>query len=105
MHKDPIALVGRQIKQDEESGITTWYCGRVIDYCTSKKIHCVAYEGDDNQYHYDLAVDLLNGDLTELFSWSGEIQRNINYVHNKCAIITTYYGLLQHYWATTSLVA
>ena len=63
--KDPIALVGRQIKQrfqDEESGIATWYCGRVIDYCTSKKIHSVVYEGDENQYHYDLAVDLLNGD-------------------------------------------
>ena len=60
--KDPIALVGRQIKQDEESGIATWYCGRVIDYCTSKKIHSV-YEGDEKQYHYDQAVDLLNGDL------------------------------------------
>ena len=64
--EDPIALVGRQVKQrfqDEESGITTWYCGTVIDYCTSKRIHCVVYEGDDNQYHYDLAVDLVNGDL------------------------------------------
>ena len=29
------------------------------------KIHCVVYEGDDNQYHYDLAVDLRNGDLIE----------------------------------------
>ena len=31
--EDPIALVGRQVKQrfqDEESGITTWYCGTVI---------------------------------------------------------------------------
>ena len=58
--RDPIALVGRQIKQrfqDEESGIATWYCGRVIDYCTSKKIHSVVYEGDKKQYHYDLAVD------------------------------------------------
>lgn len=62
--KDPIALAGRQIKQrfqDEESGIETWYCGRVIEYCTSKKIHCVIYDGDDNQYHFDLAVDFLNG--------------------------------------------
>ena len=62
----PIALVGRQIKQrfqDEESGIITCYHGRVIDYCTSQKIHCVVYEGDDNQYQYDLAIDLLNGDL------------------------------------------
>ena len=43
--KEPIALVGRRIKQtlqtfqDQESGLSTWYCGRVIDYCISKKIH------------------------------------------------------------------
>ena len=64
--EDPAALVGRQIKQrfqDEESGLATWYCGKVLDYCTSKKLHCVVYEGEDNQCHYDLAVDLLNGDL------------------------------------------
>ena len=55
--KDPIALVGKQIKQrfqDEENSIVTWYHGRVIDYCTSKKVHCVVYEGDDNQYQYDI---------------------------------------------------
>ena len=63
---DPSFLVGRRIKQqfqDGESGATTWYCGTVLDYCVSKKTHSIVYDGDDNQYHYDLAIDLLNGDL------------------------------------------
>ena len=62
----PNALVGRHIKQrfkDPENSTTAWYSGKVLGYCQSKKIHTVVYEGDKNQYHFDLAVDLINGDL------------------------------------------
>lgn len=94
--KDPIALVGRQIKQrfqDKESGIATWYCGRVIDYCTSKKIHCVVYDGEDNQYHYDLTVDFLNGDLID--TWHNYVQGLVKCINSQQAHIAMYMYRLQ----------
>ena len=66
--KDPITLVGKQIKQkfiDEDSGALVWYHGTVMNYLDEEKTHCITYEGDDEQYHYDL-MDLLIGDLVIL---------------------------------------
>ena len=28
-----------------------------------RKTHCITYEGDDEQYYYDIILDLLIGDL------------------------------------------
>ena len=64
--EDPINLVGERIKhkfKDEDSGDLVWYHGTVIGYSNEEKTHCITYEGDDEQYYYDIILDLLIGDL------------------------------------------
>ena len=64
--KDPITLVGKQIRQkfkEEDSGALVWYHGTIIEYSDKEKTHCIIYDGDDEQYNYDLILDLLIGDL------------------------------------------
>ena len=59
--KDPVTLVGKRIQQkfkEEDSG--------AINYSDKEKTHCIIYEGDDEQYNYDLILDLLIGDLVVL---------------------------------------
>jgi len=67
--KDPTTLVGKQIKhkfKDEDSDDLLWYCGTILAYSHQEKTHCIIYEGENEQYHYDITLDLLNGDLVIL---------------------------------------
>ena len=67
--KDPMSLVGKRIKhkfKDEDSGDLQWYYGTILDYSDEEKTYCIAYKGEDDQYHYDLILDLLIGDLVVL---------------------------------------
>lgn len=59
-------MIGRQVKQrflDEEDGNSTWYLGTVIDYLPHEKKHCLTYEGESEECHFDLTLDLLLGDI------------------------------------------
>ena len=42
------------------------YYGTILDYSDKEKTYCVAYKGEDEEYHYDLILDLLIGDLVVL---------------------------------------
>ena len=67
--KDPMSLVGKQIKQkfkDEDSDDLQWYYGTILDHSDEKKTYCIVYKGEDNQYHYDLILDLLIRSLAVL---------------------------------------
>ena len=67
--RNPTSLIGRRVKQrflDGEVACTctsTWYWGKVKDYLPQKKMHCLTYEGEGEEYHFDLTTDLLLGDL------------------------------------------
>ena len=45
--------------KDEDSGDLMWYHRTVIGYSNEEKTHCITYEGDDEQYYYDIILDLL----------------------------------------------
>lgn len=63
---NPVLLIGRRVKQrflDGEATCTsTWYRGIVKDYSPQEKMHFITYEGDTEEYHFDLTIDLLLGD-------------------------------------------
>lgn len=65
--RNPISLIGQRVKQrflDGEATCTsTWYWGTVKDYSPKEMTHCLMYEGDTEEYHFDLTIDLLLGDL------------------------------------------
>ena len=65
--RNPISLIGQRVKQrflDGEATCTsTWYWGTVKDYSPQEKMHCLMYDGDTEEYHFDLKIDLLLGDL------------------------------------------
>ena len=64
--RNPTSLIGRKVKQrflDEENGDSAWYFGTVIDYSPQEKTHCLRYEGECEECHFDLTLDFLLGDL------------------------------------------
>ena len=62
--RNPTSLIGRQVKQRFlEDGNSTWYSGTVKDYSPQAKTHCIVYEGDCEEYYFDLTLDFLLGDL------------------------------------------
>ena len=64
--RNPTSLIGRQVKQrflDGEDGSSNWYLGTVMDYSPEEKTHCLTYEGESEECHFDLTIDLLLGDL------------------------------------------
>ena len=64
---DPYMLVGRRIShkfETEEGTEVQWYNGIVLDYDTCSKTHTVVYDGEEDQYCFDLTMDIVNGDLT-----------------------------------------
>ena len=47
-------LIGKRIKhklKDEGSGDLQWYYGAILGYLDEEKTHCIAYKGEDDQYH------------------------------------------------------
>ena len=64
---DPYMLVGRRIRhkfETEEGTEVQLYNGIVLDYDTCSKTHTVVYDGEEDQYCFDLTIDIVNGDLT-----------------------------------------
>ena len=64
--RNPTSLIGRKVKHrflEEVSGTPTWYSGTVLDYSYQEKIHCLTYEGESENCHFNLTLDLILGDL------------------------------------------
>ena len=61
----PEALVGKKISHKFEvaEDETKWYAGTIISYSASMKTHEIAYDDEDETCHFDIAIDLANGDL------------------------------------------
>ena len=63
---DPEALIGKDIVQrftNEDTNEEELWDGRVTAYNSQQKTHTVTYSGDQEQYEYDLTIDITNGDL------------------------------------------
>ena len=60
---NPTSLIGRKVMHRFVDRTPTWYSGTIIEYSHEQKTHCLIYEGDPEQYHFHIGVDLLLGDL------------------------------------------
>ena len=61
----PEALVGKRISHNFEvaEDETKWYAGTIINYSASMKTHEIAYDDEEETCHFDITIDLANGDL------------------------------------------
>ena len=64
--RNPSLLVGCQIKHKfeiPESGEETWFYGSVMAYDSTKKLHEINYDDEQEHSYFDLTQDLIMGDL------------------------------------------
>ena len=64
--QDPASLVGKHISHKfevEDTREVKWYSGRVISYNPATKTHEISYEDEDEHCHFDVMLELLNGDF------------------------------------------
>ena len=65
--RNPTLLIGRRVKQrfldGDGASTSTWYWGTVKEYSPQEKMHCLIYDGESEECHFDLTTDLLLGDL------------------------------------------
>ena len=66
--REPSALVGQHVSHRFELPDQTfkWYDGTVLKYNEATKTHKLLYEGEETHCLFDLTLDLLNGDLSQL---------------------------------------
>ena len=48
---------------NEVDSTPNWYSGAVIGCSNQRKMHCLVYEGESDEYHFDVILDVLLGDL------------------------------------------
>ena len=68
--KEPESLVGKRITHkfevDSDTGETMWFTGSIVQYDASTNTHEIVYDGEDKHCYFDIAIDLVNGDLKVL---------------------------------------
>lgn len=64
----PETLVGQRISHKFEiaEGETKWYDGIIVNYDASTQTHEIAYDYEDESCHFDITIDIANGDLLVL---------------------------------------
>ena len=62
---DPFSLVGKEIlhKFSLESGEDRWFGGVIVGYNAATKTHELVYDGETEYQHFDLTMDILDGDI------------------------------------------
>ena len=64
--QDPASLIGRYIShkfETEETREVKWYHGTVVGYDMVAKTHEIIYEDEEEHCHFDLTLDMFNGDI------------------------------------------
>ena len=51
---------------DSDTGETMWFTGSIVQYDASTNTHEIVYDGEDEHCYFDIAIDLVNGDLKVL---------------------------------------
>lgn len=66
--RSPETLVGQKISHKFEiaEGETKWYDGIIVNYDANTKTHEIAYDYEDEPCHFDISIDVANGDLLVL---------------------------------------
>ena len=47
-------------------GEVKWYCGTIISYDVTTKLHEIEYDGEEEHCYFDLVIELLSGDIKVL---------------------------------------
>jgi len=66
---DGFSLVGKRINHKfelEGSREDKWYSGSVVEYNPVGKLHGIKYDGEEDECHFDITVDIILGDLVVL---------------------------------------
>lgn len=63
--RSPASLIGKPIKDRfiVEESEDKWFNGTIIDYNFENKLFEIVYENEDEHYYFDLAQDIMLGDL------------------------------------------